>query len=275
VVRAERHRYDIWGLAFNPSHIAGVQVYLQAITNQNTVVNLWGLSPADSLARCRQWRVSHLSATPTYFRLLLAEGAVLPEVRSVSLGGEPADPHLLERLQAMFPLARLHNIYASTEAGTLLSSSGVEFSIPLERVADLEIREGRIWVRRSLLGEFAGATEWYDTGDRVELIPGDTQRFRILGRERCGVNVGGEKVDPVEVEQSLTSHPQVFLARVTSRQNSVTGEILTAEVVARSPDLTEQTLRHYLSSRLPSYKIPRLIRFVAELDLTRTFKVRP
>jgi acyl-coenzyme A synthetase/AMP-(fatty) acid ligase len=275
VVRTDRHTQDVWGLAFNPTHIAGVQVYLQALANTNTLVNLWGLAPTDALARCRQWRVSHLSATPTYFRLLLAEGEVLSKVRSITVGGEPSDRELLERLQVMFPQARLHNVYASTEAGTLLSSSGVEFTIPPERTEDLAIRDGRIWVRRPLLGDFAGATEWYDTGDRVELIPGDAQRFRILGRERRVVNVGGEKIDPLEVEQALTSHPEVVLARVTGRKNSVTGEILTAVVVARNIDLSEQTLRHYLSCRLTPYKIPRLIRFVAELELTRTFKVRP
>jgi acyl-CoA synthetase (AMP-forming)/AMP-acid ligase II len=182
VVVNERHRDDVWGLAFNPSHIAGVQVYLQALANANTIVNLWGIEPAEVVERCAAWGVTHLSATPTFYRLLLSLEPVLPAVRSVSVGGESADPRLIARLRTAFPNARLHNIYASTEAGTLLMSDGVEFTLSGDAsdlrpptsdfrpptsdlrhpTSDLsagggtslvQIIDGRLWVHRSLLGE--------------------------------------------------------------------------------------------------------------------------
>jgi non-ribosomal peptide synthetase component E (peptide arylation enzyme) len=49
---------------------------------------------------------------------------------------------------------------------------------------------------------------------------------------------------------------------------------LAAEVVAREPGLEEASLRRYLAERLRAPQVPRLIRLVSELELTRTGKVR-
>jgi len=305
VVVSERHRNDIWGLAFNPAHIAGVQVYLQALANANTLVNLWGISPVEAVARCREWRVSHLSATPTWYRMFTAERCVLTDVRSVTTGGEAADDALIALLRTTFPNARIHNIYASTEAGTLLVSDGVEFSIPRELADTIEIREKRIWVNRRWLGRIDGETvkqldgeavrlwrdpdvrsqrsafgvsafsdAWYDTGDVVEMAPNDPSRFRIVGRQSGMVNVGGEKVNPGSVEAVLREHPGVGLVRVYGRGNSVTGQILAADIVPKNGGVTEQQLREFAAVRLPPASVPRLMRFVERLELTRSGKVQ-
>jgi acyl-CoA synthetase (AMP-forming)/AMP-acid ligase II len=194
-------------------------------------------------------------------------------LRSLTLGGEPADEALLARLAERFPHARRHHVYASTEAGTVLSGQGLDFTIPPEKADRVAVRDGRLWLHRSQLGAFEGAAEWYDTGDRVEPVaPG---RFRIIGRDRREINVGGEKVDPAEVERHLLAHRGVVLARVFGRSNSVTGALLAAEVVPRDPQVDEATLRQYLAARLRAPQVPRLIRLVSELELTRTGKVLP
>jgi acyl-coenzyme A synthetase/AMP-(fatty) acid ligase len=275
VVVSPRHQAAVWALAFNPTHIAGVQVVLQAWANGNPVVNLWGVSPADAVSRCRQWGVTHVSATPTFYRLLLAEGAELPAVKSLTVGGEPADEALLDRLRQHFPGARIHNVYASTEAGMVLAGEGLDFEISSDKADRVAIRDGRLWIHRSQLGEFGQVDGWYDTGDRVVPVAGSPGRFRIVGRERREINVGGEKVDPAEVERHLLAHPGVVLARVFGRSNSVTGALLAAEVVPRDPQVDEATLRQYLAARLRAPQVPRLIRLVSELELTRTGKVLP
>ena len=81
-------------------------------------------------------------------------------------------------------------------------------------------------------------------------------------------------MNPHEVEIVLSANPAVAAARVFGRANSVTGEILSAEVVARNPGLTESELRARLARHLPAHKIPRIIRFVEKLELTRTGKIR-
>jgi acyl-CoA synthetase (AMP-forming)/AMP-acid ligase II len=273
VVENSRHRNDIWGLAFSPTHIAGVQVYLQAIANGNTVVNLWGVDRDEVIDRCRRWGVTHLSATPTFYRLLTALDTPLPTIKSVSVGGEVADERLMQHLRRVFPAARLHNVYASTEAGTLLASDGVEFMLREGEAAHLRIEQGRLWIHRSMLGDFVGATEWYDTGDLVEVTATAPTRFKIVGRLRSSVNVGGEKVNPHEVESALTEHPAVLATRVYGRRNSVTGELLAADVVTNGQRPSELELRSHLAQRLPAWKIPRILRFVDRLEVTPSGKV--
>lgn len=281
-----RRAEAVWALAYNPTHIAGIQVYLQALANGCTLVDVYGLDRAATLAALDRYNVTHLSGTPSFYRLLLPVDRPLPAVKSVTLGGESADAPLLARLAALFPNARIHNVYASTEAGTLLVAEGDTFAIAHGLEDKVVLREGKLTVHRSLLGEFAGgaaAGDWYDTGDVVEIVSEQPLRFRIIARERDWVNVGGSKVNPHEVEAVLGEHTGVAQVRVFGRKNSVMGNILCAEVVLAKPKdggrwaedgpVTEANLREFASARLQPFKVPRMIRFVDVLATTRTGKL--
>ena len=274
VVASPRHESDVWGLAFNPTHIAGVQVYLQALANGNTIVNLWGLDPVEAGRRCEEWAVTHLSATPTFFRMMQLDGIRLSGVQSVTLGGEVSDGKLVERVRAIFPHARMHNVFATTETGTLLMTDGEVFCVPPSMGDLLRVDAGTLRVHRSLLGRFGMTSEWHDTGDVVEILGSNPLRFRFVGRDHDVINVGGEKVRPVEVQWVLESHPAVGAARVFGRRNSVTGQLLCADVVWRGQETSETELREHLRLRLPAYKIPRIIRAVDRIEMTRTGKVK-
>lgn len=286
-----KHARSVWALAYNPTHVAAIQVYLQALANGCTVVDVYGLDRAAVLTAFKRHGVTHLSATPSFYRLLLPVDRPLVDVRSVTLGGESADAGLLSRLAAFFPNARLHNVYASTEAGTLLVADGDVFGIAAGVENKVIVRDGRLSVHRSLLGEFAeGAPtgDWYDTGDVVEIVSEQPLRFRIVARERDWVNVGGSKVNPHEVEAVLGEHPGVAQVRVFGRKNSVMGNILCAEVVVRAAQgakgealggkqdgqpLSEPALRAFAAERLQPFKVPRMINFVDSIATTRTGKL--
>jgi acyl-coenzyme A synthetase/AMP-(fatty) acid ligase len=274
VVVSPRHGNDVWGLAFNPTHIAGVQVYLQAFANGNTTVNLWGLDPVEAGRRCVEWGVTHLSATPTFFRMLQLSGMLLIGVQSVTLGGEASDGKLVERLRPIFPNARIHNVFATTETGTLLITDGVVFCVPPSMGDLLRVDAGTLRVHQSLLGRFGMTSEWYDTGDLVEILGSNPLRFRFVGRDHDIINVGGEKVRPAEVQSVLESHPAVGAARVFGKRNSVTGQLLCADVVWRGQVASEPELREHLRRHLPAYKIPRIIRAVERIEMTRTGKAK-
>lgn len=270
-----RYAHDVWALAYNPTHIAGIQVALQAFSNGNTLVDVFGVDRVAVQDRLRCWSVSHISATPTFYRLLLPLDAPLPAVRSLTLGGERADPDLISQLKAAFPGARLHNLYASTEAGTLLVADGELFGIHPAVEGKVRIKDGQLLVARSLLANFGKngiQDEWYATGDRVEVATEAPLRFRILGRTGDFINVGGAKVDPAEVEDALRSFPGVAEARVYGRPNSVVGTLLCAEY-ASAESLAEPELRSHLAARLQPHKVPRLIKRVPELAKTRSGKI--
>lgn len=271
-----RHEASVWGLAYNPTHIAGVQVILQAFFNRNPLIHLFQATPETVARAIQEHRITHLSATPSFFRLLLSSGAMFETLRSVSLGGERSDGALLAALRGMFPTARLRNLYASTEAGTLLEASGEFFSVPEGLRDRVRVWDGQLEVHASLLGDFgdgaSGAEVWYRTGDRVELCPDDSSRFRILSREGDWVNVGGHKVDLGEVETEMLGFPGVREVRVYGRPNSVLGQILCAEVVA-DDSFDEAELREVLAQRLQPVKVPRLIKRVPFLERTRSGKI--
>ena len=271
---SERHGEDVWALAFNPTHIAGIQVLLQAFFNGNTLVDIFGLSRTEIHARLHSQAVTHLSATPTFYRLLLPVEARLPGLRSLTLGGERSDAALLAQLRAAFPSARLHNLYASTEAGTLLVADGDLFGIHPSVEGKIRIQDGQLWVARELLAEFQthDVGPWYATGDRVEVISDTPLRFRIVGRENDFINVGGSKVDPAEVECALRAFPGVAEARVYGRPSSVVGTLLCAEYTSLLP-LAESDLRSHLASCLQTHKIPRIMKKVESLAKTRTGKL--
>jgi non-ribosomal peptide synthetase component E (peptide arylation enzyme) len=88
------------------------------------------------------------------------------------------------------------------------------------------------------------------------------------------INVGGYKVNPIEVEETLFLLPGIINARVYARNNSVLGKIICCEVVTEKKDLSEPAIRKFLQNRLQEYKIPRMIRFVDQISTSRTGKLK-
>ncbi len=271
------HADKVWGLAYNPTHVAGLQVFLQAFLNDCDLVNLFGRNGGGILRALEEEGVTHLSATPSFHRLLLAEPAParpLERVERITFGGERFDPALAAPLRRLFPRAEIRNVYASTEAGTLLTSASDVFEVPARKAGLFRVAEGRLLLAPSLLGAFPGEGDWFDTGDRVEVLDENPLRFRFTGREADNVNVGGYNVNIAEVEDRLRRHPRVREARVTAKPNALLGRILVADVVPADPGLTERILRGDLEKHFQPHKVPRRIRLVEELGLSRTGKLR-
>ena len=273
---------DIWGMAYHPTHFAGLQVIFQALANRNPLVRLFGLESKTIHQAIPAERVTALSATPTFYRLLCTPDAPThPEVHQVTVGGERYSDRLTERLHRVFPNARIRNIYASSEAGSLLVSDGDAFRIPEQLQQLIRIQEGRLEVHASLLadslkstsaGFTAAADEFVPTGDRVEwLCEGDT--FKIVGREGEQLNIGGFKVHPGEIEDAIGGFPEVAEVRVYGRRNSVTGMLLCSDIrLDAGQTLTVKEVRRRLGESLPAYKIPGLVNFVESIAQTYSGK---
>jgi len=70
-------------------------------------------------------------------------------------------------------------------------------------------------------------------------------------------------------------HVAVKNTCVFGKQNSVLGNILCCEVeLYNSQKLTEKEIRDFLSTNLQDFKIPRIIKFVDEIRITKTGKVK-
>lgn len=128
---AERYQWQVWAYAYNPTHMAGLQVFFQAFENQNTLVNVFGLARNEVYSLIEKYSVTHISATPTFYRLLLPFEKEYSSVQRITFGGEKSDRHLFDVIHDIFPLAKINNIYASTEAGSLFAAKGDCFQIPV------------------------------------------------------------------------------------------------------------------------------------------------
>lgn len=278
-VRINENHFDSkWGFAYNPSHMAGVQVFFQAVFNQNPLINIFDKKKDHIYELIDIEKISHISATPTFYRLLLPCKSTCLSVKRITFGGEKSNTKLHEKIREIFPNAKFSNIYASTEAGTLLSSNGEGFYISESKKDLIKICEEELLIHMSLLGVVRDTPliddEWYATGDLIEWIDDKKESFIFLSRKSEMINIGGYKVNPHEVEECLNCFDGVQSSRVYGRKNSVLGNILMAEVVFKSNvDLSEQKIKEFLSIHLQNFKVPRKIVFVDGLSQGRTGKI--
>ena len=274
----DRYKGQIWAYAYNPTHMAGLQVFFQALENQNTLVNVFNQSREYIYQQIREKGITHISATPTFYRLLLPFEQGYKSVIRVTLGGEKSEQHLYDSIMKIFPNAKFNNVYASTEAGSLFAAKGDCFQIP-EAIKDkFKVVDDELLIHKSLLGssdDFKFTDDYYHSGDLIEWVDDVQGLFRFKSRKNELINVGGYKVNPGEVEVAILDIEGVRQAMVYGKANSILGNVLCADVVLEPGfTLTGLDIKKVLSSQLQDFKVPRRIKFVEEISLTRTGKMK-
>lgn len=274
----EKYQNQVWAYAYNPTHMAGLQVFFQAFENQNTLVNVFGKQRDEVYRQIADKQITHISATPTFYRLLLPFEKAYESVERVTLGGEKSDQHLYDSIAKIFPNAKINNVYASTEAGSLFAAKGDCFQIS-EAIRDkFKVVDDELLIHRSLLGSsesFKFTDDFYHSGDLIEWVDKEAGLFRFKSRKNELINVGGYKVNPGEVENAILAMDGVRQALVYGKANSILGNVLCADVqLEEGCSLTELDIKKELAEQLQDFKIPRRIKFVAEMTMTRTGKIK-
>jgi acyl-CoA synthetase (AMP-forming)/AMP-acid ligase II len=267
-----------WLLAYGLHQFAGLQILVHVLAAGATLVAPAPRRPREGLAAMRAHAVSHASATPTYWRFLLAElrtdGGPVPTLAQITLGGEAVPAPLLAELNATFPGARVSQVYAASEFGSSGSvrdgRNGLSLDV-LDRGDDADIAmkivDGELWVRSrvGMLGYYGeepvDADGWRPTGDLVEVAD---DRILFRGRTSEIINVGGVKVHPLPIEERVATIAGVDMARVYGRPNAMTGAIVAVEVVPAAgadQDALDTAIRDACAD-LPPAARPRSIRFV-------------
>lgn len=91
-------------------------------------------------------------------------------------------------------------------------------------------------------------------------------RLYITGRKKILIDTGGRKVDPIEIEDILSSHPQVKEAVVVGIKGVHAGEIVKAVIVLKEPkQCDEQKISSYCKERLAEFKVPKIVEFRDEI----------
>ena len=110
------------------------------------------------------------------------------------------------------------------------------------------------------------ADGWYDTGDRGWFD--DAGHLHFTGRASALIKTAGSNVSPAEVESVLDAMPGVLHSFVVALPHLVRGQVVGAAVVpANGARLSVETIVAHARRNLSTFKVPKVIRLVAENDL--------
>lgn len=97
--------------------------------------------------------------------------------------------------------------------------------------------------------------------------------LHVLGRESNMINVGGLKVDPVEIEKIIKELSAVDDVVVVGKPAIPFGEIVKA-IVVRKGELSELDITLHCKGRIGNHKIPKIIEFVDSIPRSATGKIQ-
>lgn len=147
-------------------------------------------------------------------------------------------------------------------------------------------KPGEIWVRGyGVMEEYhenpeqtasaIDAQGWLHSGDMGCLREDGYLRF--IGRYKDMLKVGGENVDPMEVENFLDTHPGIFKTAVVGYPDVRLGEVAVAFFVpVPGIDLLPEPeeVIEYCKGKIASFKIPRHVMRLEDFPMTSSGKVR-
>lgn len=228
-------------------------------------------------------RLTYLDCSPWQLRRLLAstplpENALVP-LRLLSAIGAAITPHEISAARQTL-VANFHVGYGTTEIGLmghlgpqdpadapLRMMEGMEGQaldtrgqpLPAGQVGQLRFRAS--WAPMAYAHAHNSTEESFHDGWFVSSDVGAINaqgRITLLGRADDGINCGGTKIQPQEVEQVLVTHPDVADAAVVGVPDAMAGEIAVAFLVLRRPIALDAMLA-FLAPRLEPYQVPAAI----------------
>jgi acyl-coenzyme A synthetase/AMP-(fatty) acid ligase len=256
-------------------------------------------------------RLSVWYSAPSILSLLSQYGGLeragFPAPRLVLFAGEVFPVMPLRRLRALWPHARMWNLYGPTETNVCTAyqvpatfPDGPLAPLPIGRVCPpLRARvvddEGRD-AAPGTLGELvvsgpgvmrgyfghpdlteaafrrdASGVPWYRTGDLV--TDDGTGCYHFHGRRDRMVKKRGYRIELGEIESALYRHDGVDRAAVVARGDE--SGVSIAAFVAMKPAHKGSVIamKRHCTTLLPHYMVPDTITFVSELPTTSTDKV--
>ncbi|HKU97264.1 MAG TPA: AMP-binding protein [Vineibacter sp.] len=287
------------------THVAGTKV-LPSLMLGGTVHLLKGFDPERVLGTIQRERINMTLLVPTMIYVLLDHPALertdLSSLDLLMYGASPMSPtRLVEGLKRIgpvfsqlygqtegYPLSVLYKTDHDPARPELFASCGHPVADVEVKLLDDDLREvplgeaGEICARgpqimeqywkRPQQTEETLKGDWLHTGD---IARADERGYLyIVDRKKDMIVTGGFNVFPREVEDVLTSHPDVAMAAVIGVPDPKWGEAVTALVVPKpgtAPDA--QALTQLVKDRKGAAQAPKRVEFVDALPLTAVGKV--
>ena len=301
---------DVYLFPFPLFHIAAYNV-LHVHLRRRPVLLLPRFDAGEALRLIQSQRITMCSLAPTMLSMMLDHpdrpSTDLSSLRQISYGASAMPLDLLRRVLRELPDCGLAQGYGMTElsgnftfldpeghrraASThpqLLASAGRPGPLVALRIADDDGREvplgeaGEILVRGDQICEGYFRAEaatadsrhgpWFKTGD-VGRIDEEGYLY-IVDRKKDIIISGGENIASREVEDLLSTHPQVAQVAIIGLPDDHWGEVVCAVVVAR-PENTIDTDEFILwtKDKIAGYKRPRVVILLDELPVNASGKI--
>jgi acyl-CoA synthetase (AMP-forming)/AMP-acid ligase II len=270
------------GLAFNTSllsaFLVGARLHLGA-----------GLPTGGTVTRMLTDRAAtRLVGFPALYESLLRQPPdrlTFPRLRMAISSAAPLRPESKRAFTELTGVP-LHNYFGAAEAGPLtfatdpVSDPGLGRPLPgVDLRAGTPGEPGVVEVRSESMGtrylnapgvleSRTGADGYYRTGDLGHLIDGS---LVLTGRTSQVINVGGRKIDAVEVTGALRGAEGVRDA-VALQVEDQHGDAALAAVLVADPGLDLAGIRQHLAERLALHKVPSRMRIVPEISRGSTGK---
>ena len=262
--------------------------------------------PPALLRLLQQQRATHMWATPSLWRVLLASAGTHLQQLHALVGGEALSAELAARL--LQHAARVTQLYGPTETTVLstaielkeVSTTAPPIGRPILNTRLYVLDQHQQLVQTGAIGELyiAGAgvakgylnhhqltearfladpfvqdgSRMYRTGD---LVYWDQQGLlHFVGRADGQVKIRGHRVELGEIECQLARHAAVAAAAVAAHREEDGGVVLVGYVVMREgQSLQGDELRRDLAAFLPEYMLPAYFVALDALPLTPTGKL--
>jgi len=259
------------------------------------VINNTFAYPASVIQQMIDEQVTGFSGVPSTYAYLLHRSPLrsardkLTSLRYCSQAGGHLARHTKEELLKVLPEhTEMYIMYGATEAAarlTYVEPSRVRekidsIGIPIPGVTLKALDENGKELPKMQIGELVASGPnimlgyWQDPDATTKALSSNGYHtgdvgyqdedgyFHIVGRKDNQLKVGGHRVNPQEIEDTLVSTGLVIEVAVIGLEDTLAGNRLVALAVPIDASTTERDILHICSSRLPRYKLPSEIRFV-------------
>lgn len=268
-------------------HIAGMDTAFYTLVSGGTLILTRHRDPGSILRLIEMHKVEVLPTSPAFLRMLCAHPQLsrrnLDSLKVITYGSEPMDAATLSKLNTHFPNAQISQKYGTTETGSPTCVSRGNDSLWLKfkgTQCETKIVDGILWIRSdsTVLGYLNAPSPvddegWYCTGDLVD-VDGEWIRFR--GRATEVINVGGTKVSPTEVENSILQLDFVRDVLVFGEAHRLLGQIVSARVVLGQTDIARgeaiRRIWQHCRRNLPPQMAPVKIEIIPDVAVTERQK---
>ena len=207
-------------LLFN--HVGGINTLFRSLASGGTLIIPKTHSVSDVCRAIEEHKANCLPTTPSFLNMLLMSSAHihydLSSLRVISFGTEVMPEETMKRLLVAFPNVRFAHTYGTTELGVLETQTNKDNPLLIKVKGGFADR-GHLWVRHK--------NQLIDTGDLVDEHPDGW--LRIKGRDTDIINVGGEKIHPLELEEMFLGMNEVDDVVVWGEGNPLMGQIVCAK----------------------------------------------